>query len=299
MSPVKAGSEVVDRIVAIINDSVITMSELNAAAAMAADKQNEEDKKDAKKMGELKSKVLDGLIEQKLVKQASDKAGIDVSEREIDSAVDEVKKQNNMSHEALLLALAQNGLTLKEYREQLKEQIRQYKFINKEFRSKISIQNEEIEDYYKQNIEEFYAMPSFKARMILLSSSDKKTLEPRLKAVEDGIAKGEDFSALARQYSDGAYASSGGDLGYLKSGEIDKTLEAELLKLKPGGLTAPLERPEGIYILQLVDVRRGEPKPLDEVRGFIHDKLFNKIMEDRFSFWLKEVKKTAHIEIRL
>ena len=109
----EARSEVVDRVVAVINDSIITLSELNAASAMAAERLGPADKKDVKKAEELRGKMLDGLIEQKLVKQAADKAGIDISEREIDLAVDDIKKQNGLTQESLLLALAQGGLTYK------------------------------------------------------------------------------------------------------------------------------------------------------------------------------------------
>lgn len=296
-----APAEVVDRIIAIINESIITLSELNAATALATEQMSANDKKDPKKMAELKTKVLDRLMEQKLIKQSADKAGIDVSEKEIDNAVDEVKKQNNLSHESLLLALAQNGLTYKEYRESLKEQIRQVKFINKEFRSKISIQPEEIEDYYKQHIEEYHGAPSYRAKMIFIEAADKndKHSAERLKTILAALSNGDDFSEVARQYSDGNFASAGGDLGYIKAGESDKVLEDAVSKLIPGATSGVITKPEGYYIVQLIDKKRGAPKPLEEVKSAIHEKLFNKAMESRFSFWLSEVKKFAHIEVRM
>lgn len=294
-----SSAEVVDRIVAIINDSVITLSELNAATAVALDKLSIDEKKDTSKVAELKSRMLDSLIEQKLVKQASDKAGIDISEREIDNAVDDIKKQNNLTQESLLLALAQSGLTLREYREQLKEQIRQVKFINKEFRSKISIQPEDIEDYYKTNIDEFYGPASYRLNLIFVPSDDKDAERQKLKVIKEGLARGDDFRDLAGHYSEGASASLGGDMGYMKEGEMDKTIEAAAKKLKIGEVSPPIITPEGTYFIQLVEVKKPAPRPLDDVRGYINDKLFKKVMDDRFSFWLKEVKRYAHIEIRL
>lgn len=297
--PAASSAEVVDKIVAIINDSIITLSELNAATAIAVDRLEPEAKNDSKKIGEAKSKILDSLIEQKLVKQASDKAGIDISEREIDNAVEDVKKQNGMTQDNLLLALAQSGLTLKEYREQLKEQIRQVKFINKEFRSKISIQQEDIEDYYRQNKEEFYGPSLYRVNMIFLPSGDKDLQAKRLKLVREGLSKGEDFKELASHYSEGPGASLGGDMGYLKSGEIDKTIEDAARKLKINEVSGPINTPEGIYLVQLTELKPASVLPFEEVRGQIHDKLFKKIMDERFNFWLGEVKKYAHIEIRL
>src|SRR3989338_3532195 len=115
-------AEIIDRIVAVVNDSAITLSELDAATAGLGGIKGD-DKEKRKRIIETKSKVLDQIIEKKLVEQASNKAGITVSEKEIDNAIEDVKQENNLRHEELLSALAKSGLTYKNYREQLKEQI--------------------------------------------------------------------------------------------------------------------------------------------------------------------------------
>jgi len=294
-----SAAEVVDRIVAVINDSVITLSELNAATVIALDKLSAEEKKDPAKVEELKARMLDNLVEQKLVKQAADKAGIDISEREIDNAGEDIQKQNVLTQESLLLALAQSGLTVREYREQLKEQIRQVKFINKEFRSKISIQPEEIEDYYKTHIDEFYGAASYRINLIFIPSDDPAVEKQKMKEIRDGLSRGEDFRNMASHYSEGPADSLGGDMGYLKEGEMDKSIEAAAKKLKLNEVSGPVVTPEGTYFIQVSDVKKAAPRPLDEVSGYIHEKLFKKVMDERFNFWLKEVKRYAHIEIRL
>ncbi|MBI2412068.1 MAG: SurA N-terminal domain-containing protein [Deltaproteobacteria bacterium] len=296
-APAKA--EVVDRVVAVINDSIITLSELNAAAAMATEKLSPADKKDGKKADELRSKMLDGLIEQKLVKQAADKAGIDISEREIDLAVDDIKRQNGLTQESLLLALAQSGLTYKEYREQLKEQIRQVKFINKEIRSKIMVLPEDIEAYWRQHRNDFVSPPSYRLNMIFIPSADKEVYKLKLKAVEDGIKKGEPFGELAMAYSEGFGAASGGEMGWMKAGELDRAVEDAASKLKAGSIAGPMINSEGAYFIELVEMKAAAQTPLEEVKDRIQDKLFKKTMDERFDFWLEEVKKYAHIEIRL
>lgn len=298
-TPSPSSAEVVDRIVAIVNESVVTLSELNAATAVALDKIAPDAKRDAKGIVELKDKVLEGMIEQKLVKQAADSAGIEISEREIDNAVEDVKKQNEMTTDALMLALAQNGLTYREYREQLKEQIRQVKFISKEFRSKIAIQDEEIEDYYKQNRDEFSGLTSYRIRMIFVPSDDEDLMKKKVGIIKDGLKSGSEFASLATEYSDGPGAEAGGDLGYVKSGELSKEIEEAVMKLGPNGVSEPVSMPEGVYFLQLLDSKPPEARPLAEVSKDIHDKLFKKMMDERFAFWLKEVRMFAHIEMRL
>lgn len=297
-APSVSDAEVVDRIVAIINNSIITLSELNAATALALEKIPAADRGDAKKVSEARSQVLDGLIEQKLVKQASDKAGIEVSDREIDNAIDDIKRQNNnMTHEGLLLALARSGLTYKEYREQLREQIRQVKFINKEFRSKISIEDVDIEDYYRQRSEEFYGPASYRLNMIYVPNGESS--KGRLKAVTEGLARGEGFKELAGRYSEGHEAANGGEMGVMKSGEMDRKIEAAASMLKPGMVSPPIQTPDGTYLVQLVEFIPPAPRPLDEIKAQIHDRLYKKIMDGRFSFWLSEVKRYANVEIRM
>jgi len=292
-----AEAEVVDRLVAVVNDSIITLSELNAATSAALDTVAGPEKKDAKKIIELKSRILDGLIEQKLVKQAADKAGIEVSEREIDNAVEDVRRGNNMTQERLLLALAGSGLTYREYREQLKEQIRQVKFVGKEFRSKISVEDSEIEEYYRQNKEEFFAPATYRINLIFIPAGNKSG--EKVKAVEAGIKAGVDFKDLAIDYSQGPAAASGGDMGWLKPGEISKSLEVAALKLKSGGITGAMPATEGVYFIKLIDIKTAQARTYEEVKESVRERLYKKAMEGRFSFWLMEVKKSAHIEIRL
>lgn len=300
LSPPLVRAEVVDRIVAVVNDSIITLSELNAATSSALDTVSGPEKKDAKKIIELKSRILDGLIEQKLVKQAADKAGIEVSEREIDNAVEDVRRGNNMTQERLLLALAGSGLTYREYREQLKEQIRQVKFVGKEFRSKISVEDSEIEEYYRQNKAEFLAPASYRINLIFIPAGPKSPkFEDKVRAVEAGIKAGADFKGLAKDFSQGPAAASGGDMGWLKPGEISPILEGAALRLKSGGISSAISAPEGAYFINLVDIKSAEARTYEEVKESVREKLYKKAMEGRFGFWLTEVKKSAHIEIRL
>ena len=286
--------EVVDRIVAVINDGIITLSELNAAMALDPGVI-----KNGGRPEKTQSATLDMVIEQKLVKQASDKTGIDVSEREVDNAVEEVLGQNKINKEQLVAELEKNGLTYTEYREQLREQIRQVKFIDMEFRSRISVSEEDIEDYYRQNIKKFYGPPAFRIGLILLSDKDKQLQSMRLQAVTEGIEAGEGFKELAKQYSDDASSGSGGDLGYLGYGEIDARLEKVVGELKPGEMRGPVAGPGGIYFIKLEERRPGEPRPLEEVMGLIHSRLFDRTMEEMYSSWLKDIKSSAHIDIRL
>lgn len=296
-----AHAEIIDRIVAVVNDGVITLSELNDATA-GIEVMKGDDQEKRKKIIETKSKVLDQLIEKKLVEQAANKAGISVSEKEIDNAIEDVKRQNNISHEELLRALAKNGLTVKGYREQLKEQIRQVKFINKQFRSNIKVADEDVYLYYKQNQDKFTGPVMHRLRIIsfpIAEPGKTKETEKKAKDILTMARKGEDFAKLAREYSQGPNAQDGGDLGYLKAGEMDAAIENAAIGLKTGEVSDIIKTSTGFHIIQVVDRRKGEPRPIAEVDDEIRSVIFQRIIDERYKLWLEEMMKKAYIEVRL
>lgn len=289
-------AEIIDRIVAVVNDRVITLSELEAATAVAAERFGE--KAGGDKAG-VSSRILDRLIEQKLVKIAADKAGIDVSEKEIDNAIDDVKKNNNMTQEALLLALANKGISYIEYRDQIKEQIRQVKFMSQNFRAKVNVKDEEVEDYYRRNLEEFYGPDRLHLRLIYIGGADERLRNRRLRAVLDGLAEGVAFEELARRYSDGPNAADGGDMGFIAEGELSRELAVAARGLAEGEVSPPVAGPGGVSIVKLVERRAGEPLPFEEVRERIYSTLYSRHMQELFDIWIEEVRDSAHIEVRL
>ncbi len=296
-----ANGEIVDRIVAVVNDSAITLSELNIATTGLGDIKGD-DKEKRQKIIETKSKVLDQLIEKKLVEQAANKAGITVSEKEIDNAIEDVKRQNNIGQEDLLSALARNGLTFKEYREQLKDQIRQVKFINKEFRANVKVSDEDVEAYYKQNRDKFSGPAMYRIRIIsfLLSGQGKgKDAEKKAKDILAMARKGADFIKLASVYSEGPNVKDGGDLGYISPGEMDAAVEKAGGGLNIGEISDVIKTPTGFHIIQLIDRRKAEPKPVAAVLDEIKNIIFQKIIDERYKLWLEEMMKKAYIEVKL
>ena len=296
-----AHAEIIDRVVAVVNDSAITLSELDAATAgLGGIKGDDKEKK--KRIIETKSKVLDQIIEKKLVEQASNKAGITVSEKEIDNAIEDVKQENNLGHEELLSALAKSGLTYKNYREQLKEQIRQVKFINKEFRSNIKISRDDVEAYYQQNKDRFSGSVMHRLRIISFLVSEqvkRKELEKKANEVLAMARNGGDFAKLSKEYSQGPNSRDGGDLGYIKTGEIDPAIEKVAAGLKPGEISDVIKTSTGFHIIQMVDIRKGEARPLAEVEDNIKNIIYQKIIDERYKLWLEDMMKKAYIEVRL
>ncbi len=290
-------SEIVDRIIAIVNDQVITLSELETSMKVITRGLREDLR--AEDRNTRASLVLDLLIEDALIKQSAERMGIEVSEAEIDNAIEDVKERNGLTDDALMEVLERSGLTYKQYRDRLREDIRKAKFMDAQFRSRIKIKEEDIEEYYRSHKEEFLLPATYRLRIILLERGEEELLERRLKAVLEGLKEGRPFEELAREFSDAPSSRAGGDIGYTELEELSPLIRGVVERLKPGEISPPLRTPGGIYIVQLVDVKEGKPRPLEEVKHIIRERLFKRAFDERYRAWLEYMKKVAHIEIRL
>jgi len=290
-------AEVVDRVVAVVNDSVITLSELERAAKLV----EKEGGAATASVGKaaLRRKILDQLIEGKLVEQAAARVGITVSEKEIDAAVDDVRRRNNISLDELVRALKGSGITYMEYRERLGSEIKQVKFSSRQFRSKAAILEEDIESYYRQHSNEFHGPASYHLGMISIYEPDRQAAKKAANKILALLQSGESFKDVARRYSDGPNIAEGGDLGILNAGELDQSIESVVRKLSVGEFSDIIWTSAGPAIIRLIDKKGGGVRPLTEVSEEIHTILFQEIVDGRYAAWLARMKEISHIDIRL
>ena len=168
-----------------------------------------------------------------------------------------------------------------------------------QFRSRIKIKPEDVEQYYRAHKEEFLLPPAYRLRIIVLKEGNRERLKQRLAAVMDGLKAGKPFSELAKEFSDAPSSSGGGDLGYLKQEELSPFIKAAIKGLKPGQVSNPIRVDGVIYLVKLVDVRSGSPRPLEQVRTIIEERLFKRAFNERYRTWIEFMKDVAHIEVRL
>ncbi len=295
--PTTAGAVVVDRIVAVVNDSIITETELNAATAVAVGGLRSNEPREYHV--HTKSIVLDNLIESSLIKQDAERIGVEVSELEIDESIGSVLERNGMTKDQLIEALKAKDLPYQEYRNQIRDELIRVKFMNARFRSRIKIKTAELEEYFYQHIDEYYAEPSVRLAVLLLADNGKEIVQEKLKTIKLGLKDGEEFTELIKQFSDGPTAAHGGDIGYLHENEISPLIKNIAMSLKVGEISKPVRAKKGIYIVQLIDRKEKEPKPLAEVQGQIRNIIYQKKMKERYVFWLDNMKRTAFIDVRL
>jgi peptidyl-prolyl cis-trans isomerase SurA len=244
---------------------------------------------------------LNNLIEMKLQLQAAGKMGLSVSDDEVDAAIADIKKKFNLTDEAFLASLRSEMLSMKEYRNRLREQILLQKVINFAVRASVVVPDEEIESYLKEHEKEYGGKEKLRIRQIFFSApgdgqARKKLLE-KADQIYRRIVAGEDFSALAKLYSEGPAREFGGDIGYISRGSALKELEDTALALKVGEVSRPFWSRAGLHIIKLEERLQGGDAA--RVKENIKKMLSRKKFEEQYHNWISQLRENANIEIKL
>lgn len=302
--PSLVAAELISGIAALVNDEPITTYDVEKEREGLAQGLDRGKPLDQAGKAQLRQAALDSVINRKLIQQKIRELDIRVSNEEVQQAIEDVKKTNNITQENLTQALAARGISFEQYKAQLKEQLERLRLISIEVRSKIQISEKEARDYYEANPDEFQVDESFRVRQIFFKLSSQAKEEERKQVVASAekvlaeVRGGADFSELAKKYSQDPSAKDGGDLGYLKKGDILPEIENSLVGLKPGDVSGLIRTPVGIHIMKMEEYRQGKRQTFESARTEIEDRLYRKKSEERFSLWLEELRKNAAIEIK-
>jgi len=291
-----------DRVVAIVNQDVITWSELYKAMEADASPKVKELRDDEKRkiFKENEAFFLETLINVRLQLQEAKNLGIRVSDEELQEAIGNIQKKYSMSEAAFGESLKIEGFTYAEYKKRLREQIIISKLVNMEIRNKIVITDEDLNKFVAENKEILENKERYKISQILLKKqkdTDNSKIEEKAGELLRKIEQGGSFSDLAQQYSEDPSAKAGGDLGLLKKSQLNKIFIDILSGMKPGDVSKPFWTESGLHIIKLES--RAEAKNKDEAREEAKNILINKIYAERFNAWIKSLREKSFIEVKL
>jgi len=291
-----------DRVVAIVNQDVITWSELYKAMEADASPKVKELRDDEKRkiFKENETFFLETLINVRLQLQEAKNMGIRVSDEELQEAIGNIQKKYSMSEAAFGESLKIEGFTYAEYKKRLREQIIISKLVNMEIRNKIVITDEDLKKFATENKEVLENTERYKISQILLKKqkdTDNSKIEEKASELLRKIEQGGSFSDLAQQYSEDPSAKVGGDLGSLKKSQLNKIFIDILSGMKPGDVSKPFWTESGLHIIKLES--RAEAKNKDEAREEAKNILINKIYAERFNAWIKSLREKSFIEVKL
>ena len=302
----RAHARVVEKVAAVVGDNIVLASEVEEKVGPLMGDVNripDPDKRSARASA-LRREVLERLIDDELILQQATELKLNVSSEQVDSSIEEIKKQNGIDDDQLREALRGQGMTMAAYRADLKKQLLRFRVLNIAVGSRVNISDEEVKSYYDRHLKDgtntqvrashiFVAIPD---------GADAATVrekEAQARKILERAKGGEDFAKLARELSDDAATrAEGGDLGYFGKDMLPKAIEELVFSMKPGEIEGPVRADRGFHIIKLVDRKLKDPKPFEEVKDDVRMQLRQKEMERQTKSYIAELRKKTLVDIR-
>ncbi len=309
LSPVlvQAKQELIDRVVAVVNDDVITQSEMDGLLRPLYEQYMREYSGETvmKMLGEAQQKILSQLIEDRLVYQEAVKKKIEASESDIDKEMNYFKQKFGSSVELEKVLKSENA-SVADLKERLKKQALIRKVHDSEIRSKVIVSPKEQETYYADHKAEFSAQEQVRVISLTIKKSDEarqkgmadEAAQARLVALRQRILKGEDFDKIVKDNSEDKHSDEEGKGNWILRGQMIPAVDEVIFKTKAGQITEEIETPIGYHVFKVAERQEPVQKSYEQVREQIYDILFRKKSEERFNAWMEGLKKNAYISIK-
>ncbi len=298
--------EIVDRVVAEVNDDIITLSELNNEGRKIFQRIRDEapPEKVQATLDEARKQILSKMIDERITAHTAREKGISVSVEDLDMAVQSIIARNKSTREGLRHELSRVGITEEEFRESIRTQVLHSKLVNYEVRSKIVITEEKIKEAYGKQYTKNASGSGYYILQMGFAWGEKNNLkqeeaEKLANQIRDRVTAGESFKELAKTYSDLPSATDGGDIGVFQKGELAPYMKDTILAMRPGDISPVIETKSGYQFFKLLSTKDGNvvaQEPYEEVKDEISKQLFKEEMEKRYEEWIKALREQAYIK---
>ncbi len=288
--------------VAIVNGSIITRAEFDREMDRVQQGIARQGRAiDNSMLPEIRKKVLEGLIDREILFQQSRKEGIAVEEAAVNDRLSTLQGQfpSEAQFEAALKSM---GLTLADLKQQLRKGMAIKYLVERRFEKGTSVSNEEAKAYYDGNPKDFLRPEQIRARHILIkvdpqaSNSEKAAARKKIEEIQAKLKKGEDFGALAKEFSEGPSSSKGGDLGWFERGRMVKPFEEAAFALKPGEVSNIVETQFGYHLIEVTDKRPATKMAYADVKERLQQYLKDIKVEKEVRTYVAELKEKAQVE---
>lgn len=306
LTSMAAMGAVSDKIIAVVNEEVITLKEFNEACdpylKKIAETYQGNDKEGVIK--QTKDAILQRLIDNLVIEHEAKKMGTSIKEEEVMNVLKDMLTKQNLGMEDFLKKLEKEGNSLVFVKKEIKEQLMRMRLMRWEIKSKIMISEQEIGEYYNKHRDEYEGKEAVRIQQILLIMPPNADRAVKAKIKEDAsqiqkrAMSGESFDLLAAKYSQGPGAAQGGDVGFIEKGGMIPEVETVAFTLPQDKVSGVIESGLGFHIIKVVDKRGAGLKPIDALREEIKAKLEDGKLEKKYDEWISDVRKKSHIEIR-
>lgn len=299
-------SEIVDRIVAVVNDDIITLFELNRLVKPYEKKiysLGYPAEKERMMLFKVRENLLNQLIDEKIETQEIKRSKISISEEKIDQTIEKIKEKNFLTDEDLRSALAKDGVTMEEYRKKIKDQILRTRLVDREVKSKIVITKEDIKAYYEKHLDKYAGEEKYHLRNIIMkvplfaTEDEKLKIKKKMDDILEKLKAGASFETMAKQYSESSAAAEGGDLGVFEFDTLSPQLQEAIKGMKPGEFTPVLHTDQGYQIFFLENILKTPTKSVEEVSPQIVEIIFKERSNKKYQKWIEGLRQQSVIKI--
>jgi parvulin-like peptidyl-prolyl isomerase len=299
LAPAHGGAEIIERVVAKVNGQIITLSEFQGRQIAAAQAARVDPANIGAFLRQQNAKILQDAIDEILILQKAEDSGIRAPAEWIDESIEGIRKDNKItSDEQFQEALAREGLTLAELRQNIERGVLRRIVMQRDIQPKIEATESELRaEYEKLKATQFTKPATVTLQEILVPEEAGGAAFAR--ELAEKARAGEDFAALAKAHSAAPSRANGGDLGQLTQGEINPELEKVAFALPVGSISDPLPVEEGYRIVRVTAKTSGSTTPYDTAKDSVRDRLMMSRFEAAYDAYMQELRKTASVELRV
>lgn len=282
---------------AIVNDDIISVLDLAMRVQLAIVAAGVEDTQDVRRR--LTPQILRGLIDERLQMQEAERLDISVPDLQVAEALAQIAAQNNMEEGEFLTSLRDRGVIPTTLIDQIRAQIAWQNVIQRRIRPNVIISPDEVEEVADRLAGRRGSIERRVAEIFVpieTAAKEDEALANANRLLEE-LRRGANFSGLARQFSQSGTASLGGDLGWVRDGELEESLNKALAQMGPGEIGGPVRTLSGFHILYLRDMRKNEGREVD--RNRIQENLASQRTDQLAQRSLQELRRQANVDVRI
>ncbi len=294
MLPLSARGEIVDRVVAIVNDDFITLRDVERYVRVEKEGRFVSVNEYFRNI-RLKERI-DSFIDDLLIKQQAKKLRIEASDKEVDGIIANIRKQYLITEDELKQQLSKEGIPYRDFVEGIRTNLLRSRVLARVISPDVVVTDAMLKEYYNKHIDE-YRNEEYKLQQIFISGK-REDAQMRAVAAYGLLKEGKPFAAVAKEFSDDPSAGMGGDIGYVKREELIPELREPIRLLAPGTFTPVLRTPYGLHILKLVEVKQGETLSFDLVKERVHTRIVQEESEKRYKDYITKLRASSYIEVK-
>lgn len=302
-----APGDVVDRVAATVDGEVVTLSELQERAGAEWERVEGMETGAARERArqEALRRAFESVLAEKLLARQAAALQLEVTDAQVDAAVQDIKTRNRFDDAQLDQALASQGLDRATFRQQVRRELETYQVLQFKVRGRVKLSEADVRNYYQTHPQEFGGEQEVKVRHLFLplpegaSKAEEDKARAQAERVLQRLRTGEDFAKVSREVSKGPSAADGGDIGWLRRGTIQKQLEDAAFALKDGQISPIVRAGPGLHILKVEGHRTGGGRSFEEAQEEIRARLYEEQVGTYRQQFIDELKKDALIEVKI